>query len=95
MAIDFSPSPTQAALQALAREFAEREIKPRAAELDRIADPVGVFPWDIYTRGNKLGFNKITIPAEYGGLGLGDMESVLVIEELSVADYVRLANALR
>jgi acyl-CoA dehydrogenase len=86
MAIDFSPTPAQAALQALAREFAEREIKPRAAELDRIADPVGVFPWDIYTQGNKLGFNKITIPAEYGGLGLGDMESVLVIEELSVAD---------
>lgn len=86
LAIDFSPTPSQTALQQLAREFAEKEVKPRATELDRIADPVGVFPWDIYHKGNQLGFNKITIPSEYGGLGLGDMESVLVIEELSVGD---------
>ena len=86
MAIDFSPTPAQEAIRQLAREFATREVKPRAAELDAIASPAGVFPWDIYVAGNRLGFNKITIPADYGGLGLGDMESVLVIEELSVAD---------
>jgi acyl-CoA dehydrogenase len=86
MAIDFSPTPAQEAIRQLAREFATREVKPRAAEVDAIAVPAGVFPWDIYVAGNRLGFNKITIPAEYGGLGLGDMEAVLVIEELSAAD---------
>lgn len=86
MAVDLSLSTEQLALQQLAREFTEKEITPRASELDAIPNPVGVFPWDIYTQGNKLGFNKITIPAEYGGLGLGEMEAVIVIEELSVGD---------
>ncbi|MCC6382897.1 MAG: acyl-CoA dehydrogenase family protein [Dehalococcoidia bacterium] len=86
MTIDVRPTPEQRALQQLAREFAEKEIAPRAAAIDAEPDPAVAFPWDIYEKGNRLGFNKITIPAEYGGLGLGDMESVLVIEELSVAD---------
>jgi acyl-CoA dehydrogenase len=86
MTVDLSLSTEQLALQQLAREFTEKEITPRATELDAIPNPVGVFPWDIYTKGNQLGFNKITIPAEYGGLGLGDMEAVIAIEELSVGD---------
>jgi acyl-CoA dehydrogenase len=86
MTIDLGLSSEQQAIQQLAREFAEKEVKPRATELDRVADPKGVFPWDIYEKANRLGFNKITIPAEYKGLGLGDVEACLVIEELGVAD---------
>lgn len=86
MAIDFSLSPQQEALRQLAHDFAEKEIKPRAAELDRIQDPAAIFPWDIYEKGNRLGFNKVLIPTEYGGLGLGEVEQCLVVEELSWAD---------
>ncbi len=86
MAIDFSLTQEQEALRALAHEFAEREIKPRAAELDRISDPAAIFPWDLYEKGNRLGFNKTLIPPEYGGLGLGELETCLVVEELSWAD---------
>ncbi|MBI5949516.1 MAG: acyl-CoA dehydrogenase family protein [Chloroflexi bacterium] len=84
--IDFSLSNEQEAIRALAHEFAEREVKPRAQELDRMADPAAIFPWDIYEKGNRLGFNKTLIPARYGGLGLGEVETCLVVEELSWAD---------
>ncbi|MCC7366271.1 MAG: acyl-CoA dehydrogenase family protein [Dehalococcoidia bacterium] len=86
MTIDFSLSPEQEAIRSLAHEFADKEIKPRAAELDRISDPAAIFPWDIYEKGNRLGFNKTLIPTKYGGLGLGEVETCLVVEELSWAD---------
>lgn len=86
MAIDFSLTQEQEAIRALAHEFAEQEVKPRAGELDRIDDPAVIFPWDIYEKANRLGFNKTLIPAQYGGLGLGEVETCLVVEELSWAD---------
>jgi len=76
----------QEAIRALAHEFAEKEVKPRAAELDRMTDAAAIFPWDIYEKGNRLGFNKTLIPTQYGGLGLGEVETCLVVEELSWAD---------
>lgn len=86
MAIDFSLTKEQESIRSLAHEFAEKEIKPRAQELDRIADPAAIFPWDIYEKANRLGFNKTLIPSRYGGLGLGEVETCLVVEELSWAD---------
>lgn len=86
MTIDFSLSAEQEAIRQLAHDFAEREVKPRAAEFDRMADPADCFPWEIYEKGNRLGFNKTIIPTEYGGLGLGELENCLVVEELSWAD---------
>ncbi len=86
MAIDFSLSAEQEAIRSLAHEFAEGEIKPRAAELDRVDDPAEIFPWDLYEQGNRLGFNKTLIPTKYGGLGLGEVETCLVVDELSWAD---------
>lgn len=86
MAIDFSLTQEQEAIRDLAHEFAEKEVKPRAGELDRIDDPAAIFPWDLYEKGNRLGFNKVLIPPQYGGLGLGELENCLVVEELSWAD---------
>lgn len=86
MAIDFSLTPEQEAIRKLAHEFADKEVKPRAQELDRLTDATAIFPWDIYEKGNRLGFNKTLIPAKYGGLGLGEVETCLVVEELSWAD---------
>ena len=84
--IDFSLTEQQLAIQKTAKDFAEKEIKPLAAEIDRIADPSKAWNWEIYTKANQLGFNKILIPQKYGGLGLTALEAVIVIEELSVAD---------
>lgn len=84
--IDFDLTEEQLAIQHAAREFAQKEIKPIAGELDKIADPKEGFPWDIHVKANQLGFNKILIPKEYGGLGLTDLDACVVIEELSAAD---------
>ena len=84
--IDFSLTEEQLEIQRMAKEFAEKEVKPLAAEYDRRVDPAECFPWDIYRKANRLGFNKILIDKKYGGLGLGEIEACLVIEELSVAD---------
>jgi len=86
--VDFSLTEEQLAIQKTAREFAEREVKPVTAEIDKIADPKEAWSRvrDIYVKANKLGFNKILIPQKYGGLGLTELDACLVIEELSVAD---------
>lgn len=98
--IDFSLSESQLAIQKTARDFAQNEIKPLAAEIDKITDPSKSWNWKIYTTANQLGYNKILISQAYGGLGLTTLDAVLVIEELSVADagigtsyFVHNANA--
>lgn len=84
--IDFSLTEEQLAIQKTARDFAEQELKPSANEIDRIADPTQSWDWDLYTKANSLGFNKILIPEKYGGLGMTTLDACLVIEELSWAD---------
>jgi alkylation response protein AidB-like acyl-CoA dehydrogenase len=98
--IDFSMNEAQLAIQKIARDFAQNEIKPLAAEIDKISDPSKSWNWEIYTKANQLGYNKILIPQAYGGLGLTTLDAVIVIEEISVADagigtsyFVHNANA--
>jgi acyl-CoA dehydrogenase len=69
--------------QQLARTFAEKEMKPYAAELDR-RQGTG-FDWAIvprFARANLLGLN---VPQEYGGLGVDLLTAVVVAEELGAA----------
>ncbi len=84
--VDFSLDDAQLAVQKTARDFAEKELKPVAAELDRIQDPKESWDWELYEKANRLGFNKILIPEEYGGLGLTMLDACIVVEELAVAD---------
>ncbi len=63
------------------REFAEAEIAPRAAEIDRDNQ----FPRDLWPKMGALGLHGITAPEEYGGLGLGYLEHCVAIEEVSRA----------
>ena len=70
------------AIQALAREFAMREVLPVANELDPVA---GEIPMELRDKMSELGFFGILVPEEYGGLGLGAFEYCLVAEELSRA----------
>ena len=85
--MDFRLNETQEALRAMAREFAEREIKPIGLERDRAAlHDADVFSWDIVRKGSALGLRTLVVPQEYGGAGADRVTQVLVMEEMSRAD---------
>jgi len=77
--ISFALTSEQSELRALAREFAEREIRPVAAEHDeRQTHPSGVI-----AKAHEVGLMNPHIPVEYGGLGLPTFDGMLIGEELS------------
>jgi alkylation response protein AidB-like acyl-CoA dehydrogenase len=80
--VDFELSAEQKEIQALAREFAEREIEPHAAEWDRDH----TFPREVFAKLAELGLMGTCIPEEYGGAGTDFLSYILVLEELSRAD---------
>jgi len=65
--------------QSVARQFAETEVLPRAAEIDR----KGKFPSDIARRMAKLELLGIPFPREYGGAGATLMSYIVMLEELA------------
>lgn len=69
-------------IRALVREFAEKEVGPRAAEMDRNEK---MDPFILESMG-EMGLMGIGIEEEYGGLGMGMMEKSIVIEELAKKD---------
>jgi len=77
--ISFALTEEQRALRSLAREFAEREIRPRAAAYD--AD--GTHPADVIAKSHELGLMNAHIPEEYGGPGLNGFDGMLIGEELT------------
>jgi alkylation response protein AidB-like acyl-CoA dehydrogenase len=65
------------------KEFCAKEFKPELAlELDRKEE----FPLELYKKAAQLGFTSMSFPQEYGGQGLGLLETCLVIEEMCRAD---------
>jgi len=84
------------AIQAMAREFAMKEVLPIANELDPLQQDI---PMSLRNKLAELGFFGILIPEEHGGLGLGVFEYCLITEELarawmSVASIVARGNGL-
>ncbi len=79
---DFSFTPEQRAIQELARDFAEREIDPIVEEHDESQK----FPLEVMRKAGELGFLGVIFPEELGGAGLGYVEYVLVVTELSKVD---------
>ena len=77
--IDFTLTDDQIALQEMAREFAEKEMRPKASEYDQGHE----FPEDVMRKAFEVGFLSCTIPSEYGGGGLGELETAIISEELS------------
>jgi alkylation response protein AidB-like acyl-CoA dehydrogenase len=80
--VDFVLSDDQLQIQALAREFAEAEIEPQAAEWDREHR----FPRELYGKLAELGLMGVCVPEELGGAGADFLSYILVLEELSRAD---------
>ena len=74
-------SDEQQMVQALARDFAEQEVKPIAAECDRQAR----FPHATVKRMGELGLMGIAIPEKLGGAGADVLTYVLALEEVAVA----------
>jgi len=77
--ISFALTEEQKELRALAREFAEKEIRPKAAEYDEH----GTHPADVVAKAHEVGLMNPHIPEELGGLGLPGFEGMLIGEELS------------
>jgi alkylation response protein AidB-like acyl-CoA dehydrogenase len=80
--VDFSLSPEQRAIEETAREFARREVDPIVEEIDESQR----YPSEVMAKAGELGFLGILFPEEYGGAGLGYVEYVLVVTELSKVD---------
>jgi acyl-CoA dehydrogenase len=76
---DFEPTEEQQALIETARRFARERIIPVAAECDRESK----FPKSVFEAAHAIGLVNPTLPAEYGGSGLSDVDSSLVTEELA------------
>jgi alkylation response protein AidB-like acyl-CoA dehydrogenase len=79
--MNFELTEEQRMIQDMARKFAEKEIKPVAAELDRTHR----HPAEICTKMGGLGLMGITIPEEYGGAGMDYISYVLATIEISKA----------
>jgi alkylation response protein AidB-like acyl-CoA dehydrogenase len=77
----------QAALRRRAREFARDVVRPAAAVLDHMADPAALTApssplWRVFREAYRLGYHRVLLPAEVGGLGFGGLEQHLLFEEL-------------
>ncbi|MBI2319794.1 MAG: acyl-CoA dehydrogenase, partial [Betaproteobacteria bacterium] len=82
----FSLTEDQVAIQAMAKEFAEGEIRPLAEKLDRSQEPIQDFPWTLVRKGSELGLRTVALPQEYGGLGLDYRTQLVLIDELAYPD---------
>jgi isovaleryl-CoA dehydrogenase len=81
MQLDFALGETADAIRATTARFAQEKIKPIAAEIDRD----NAFPRQLWPEMGALGLHGITVEEEWGGLGLGYLEHVVAMEEISRA----------
>jgi alkylation response protein AidB-like acyl-CoA dehydrogenase len=79
---DFSLTSDQKVVREAARDFARQEIDPLVEELDEAQQ----FPIELFAKAGELGFLGVIFPEEYGGSGLGYVDYVLVITEVSKVD---------
>lgn len=78
---NFGLGETVDAIREAARQFAQNEIAPRAADIDA----TNTFPRDLWPQLGAMGFLGLTVPEGDGGAGLGYLEHVVVMEEISRA----------
>ncbi len=78
---DFGLGETADAIRETTARFAADVIAPRAAEIDAS----NLFPRELWPQMGELGLHGITVEEEFGGLGLGYLEHVVAMEEVSRA----------
>ena len=80
--MDLQLSDEHRMIRDMARDFAQKEIAPIAAEHDE----TGEFPYDTIKKMGAQGFMGIAVPEEYGGAGMDTLAYVLALEEIAKAD---------
>jgi len=80
--IDFSLTAEQRAIRDTARAFAQREIDPIVDEIDEAQR----FPTELFAHAGELGFLGVLVPERLAGAGLGYVEYVLILDEISTID---------
>jgi len=78
----FQLSPEHEMIRQAARDFAQKEIAPIAAQFDE----TGEFPYTTIKKMGEMGFMGIEVPEEYGGAGMDTLAYVLALEEICKAD---------
>src|SRR4051812_49999642 len=82
-AMDFQISAQQREMIASVRDLAQTEFKATAGKwMD------GSFPWENMKKLASLGVLGMSVPEEYGGLGLPILDTALILEEIAKACYV-------
>ncbi len=80
--MEFELTDDQKALQQMARDFAEKEIRPVVMKFDESQE----FPHEIVKKMSELGFMGMIWPEELGGAGLTELDAIIIIEELARVD---------
>lgn len=75
-------TPEQQDLRLMVREFADKEIIPKTKELD----VTGGFPMELYRQAFEMGLTTMTLPEQYGGMGLDIFTYALIKEEIARGD---------
>src|SRR3954454_6877614 len=78
---NFDLGETADAIRETVRDFSQNEIAPRAEAIDN----TNQFPLDLWPKIGALGLHGITVEEEFGGAGLGYLEHVIAVEEISRA----------
>ena len=86
--MDFELSQEQQMIRQTVREFAEREVKPRAQELDAKAE----FSYELTKMMGDLGLFGMNLPEKYGGQGLDTLSYIIAVEEMARVDGSQAAT---
>ncbi|NQU35461.1 MAG: acyl-CoA dehydrogenase family protein [Bacteroidetes bacterium] len=86
--MNFELTEEQELIRETVRDFAEREIKPIAQELDEKAE----FSYDLTKKIGEMGLFGMNIPEQYGGQGLDTMSYIIAVEEIARVDGSQAAT---
>ncbi len=86
--MDFELTEEQKLIRETVRDFAEREIKPVAKELDEKA----IFSYDLTKKMGEIGLFGMNTPEKYGGQGLDTLSYIISVEELARVDGSQAAT---